>query len=168
MVNLTEGTVLASVKRPSQLGMVNTKLGEVALYANSDAFISFENGVLRIRNVDAVGQDMRVRLDTGPFASNPKIFTITPGHELVVADHKLTRADMRPQDGILRRNPELLADGFVGISQYHVESALQQSAIVTQLSQNESDVKNKRVLADMSRMAAVLNHVNGTHGYAKE
>jgi len=168
MVNVLEGTVLASVKRPSQLGMLNTPLGVVALSANSDAFITVQKGVVRLRNIDALGQTLRVQLDKGPFAGKVKIFTIKPGYELVAGDHKLGRADLRPQDGILRRHPQVLEDGFVAVSQYHVESALQQSAIVVGLNQKESDAKSRRVLSDMSRMAAVLNHVNGYDGYVKE
>lgn len=168
LVNLAEGTVLASVKRPSELGMLSTPLGAISLSANSDAFISFENGLLRVRNIDALGQTLRVMLDKGPFLGKPVIYTIRPGYELVVGDHKLTRADLRPADGILRRNPQLVSDGYVGVSQYHLESALQQSAIVSRMNKGESDEKNRRVLADMSRMAAVLNQVNGHAGYAKE
>ncbi len=168
MVNLVQGTVLASVKRPSQMGMLNTALGVIALSANSDAFITVQDGLLRIRNVDGMAQTLRVQLDKGPFLGKTKIFTIKPGYELVVGNHKLVRADLRPQDGILRRQPQLLEGGFVAISQYHVESALQQSAIVVGLNQKESDAKSRRVLSDMSRMAAVLNHVNGYDGYGKD
>lgn len=167
LVNLHNGTVLASVKRPSALGMINTPLGEVSLAANSDAFVSYESGVLRIRNIDALSQTLRVQLDKGPFSGHPQIFSIRPGYELTVADHKLTRLDLRPSDGILRRSAKLFADGFAGINQYHVQSALQQSAIVLRLGQQDP-AKSHRVLADMSRMAAVLNQVNGAHGYAAD
>lgn len=165
LVTLISGTVLVSVKRPSMMGLLITPIGEIAFSANSDAFVSFENGVVRIRNIDGMGSNIKVQLTKGPNAG--KAYAIAPGYEVVIGEQKLTRNELRPKDGLLRRRPQLLADGFVGISQFQVESALQQSAIVAQMQQQESDAKTKRVLADMSRMAAVLNHVNGYEGYAQ-
>jgi hypothetical protein len=166
VATLLHGTVLVSVKKPSQLGIMNTPLGEVSFSSNSDAFITYENGVLRVRNIDGLGATIKIHLDKGPFAGNEHTYTIAPGFELVVADHTLTRDDLRPADGILRRKSQVLNDGLLAISQFQVENALQQSAIVSQMTQNEGDAKIKHVLSDMSHMAAVLNHVNGYDGYA--
>jgi hypothetical protein len=166
LVNLNEGTVLASVKRPSNMGLIHTPIGQVAFMANSDAFITFSNGVLRVRNVDGVGAKVRVQVTSGPAAG--KVYSVAPGYELVVSDHKLTRADLRPGDGIARRAAQTFEGGYAGVSQYHLESALNQSAVVSELSQKQTDVKSRRVIADMSRMAAVLNQVQGGAGYSKE
>lgn len=168
LVNFFGGTVLVSVKKPSNLGMLNTPLGEVAFTANSDAFVSYDNGVLRIRNVDGLGQTVKVRLDKGPFAgTSAHAYTIAPGYELVLGEHKLTGKEMRPSDGILRRRSQAIDDGYGSISQFEVQSALQSSALIPKMVAVESDAKVKRVLSDMSRMAAVLNHVNGAEGYGQ-
>lgn len=165
LVTLNEGTVLAGVKRPSNMGMIQTPIGEVAFSANSDAFITFSNGALRVRNVDGLGQTLKIRITSGPLAG--KLFSVAPGYELVVADHKLTKADLRPGDGILRRGSQTFENGFAGVSQYHVHSALTQSGVVGHLTAKEaSDTMARKVIGDMSRMAAVLNHVQGSTGFS--
>jgi hypothetical protein len=164
LVTLTSGTVLAGVHRPSQMGMLHTPLAEIAFAANSDSFVSFINGTLRIRNVDGMGQTVKVRITSGPLAG--KIYSVQPGYELVVSDHKLGREDLRPSDGILRRKSQTFDNGFAGVSQYHVHSALQQSGVVSQLNSNKSSNElSRKVIGDMSRMAAVLNSVQGAAGY---
>jgi hypothetical protein len=164
LVSLTEGTLLASVKRPSSMGMIHTPLGEVAFSANSDAFITFTNGALRIRNVDGMGQTLKIKITSGPLAG--KIYAVAPGYEFVVSDHKLGKSDLRPNDGIMRRASQTFDNGFAGVSQYHVHSALAQSGVVSHLTAKEaSDTMARKVIGDMSRMAAVLNHVQGGTGY---
>lgn len=168
LVNLLGGTILVSVKRPSQIGMLNTPVGEVAFSANADAFVNYDNGVVRIRNVDGMGQTVKIRLDKGPFAgANAHTYSLAPGYELVLGEHKLGASELRPIDGILRRRSQTINDGFAAISQFQVQSALQSSAVIPKLVAADSDAKSKRVLGDMSRMAAVLNHVNGADGYAR-
>lgn len=160
-VTLTQGTVLASVRRPSQTGYIHTALADVAFSANSDAFVSVADGATRIRNVDGMGQALKVRINSGP--GTGVAISIAPGYELVVADHKLSRADLKPNDGILRRGVHVLEGGQAAVSEYHVESALQSSALVQNLANKpDADAKQKRVVGDMTRMAAVLNQINGS------
>lgn len=162
LVSLIRGTVLASVRRPSTMGMLTTPIGKVSFAANSDAFITYNDGVLRVKNVDGLSRTIRVQLSSGPLSG--KIYSVQPGYELVVSDHKLTRADLRPNDGVLRRQAQTFDDGYAGASQYQVESALSASTVVAQLSTKTGDAKASRVLTDMSRMASVLNHVQGGAG----
>jgi len=166
LISLSEGTVLASVRKPSNVGMLHTPIAEVAFGSNSDAFVTFTGGVLRVRNVDGMGQTLKIRVTSGPLAG--KVYSVAPGYELVVSDHKLDRNDLRPTDGILRRQSQTFDNGFAGVSQYHVQSALSQSGVVSHLQSKEaSDVMSRKVIGDMSRMAAVLNHVQGGAGYGK-
>ena len=168
LVNLLGGTILVSVKRPSSVGMLNTPLGEIAFNANADCFVSYDQGLVRLRNVDGMGQTVKVRLDKGPFAgTNGHIYSVAPGYELVLGDHKLSSSELRPTDGILRRRSQTIDDGYAAISQFHVQSALQASALIPKMVSAQSDAKVKRVIGDMSRMAAVLNHVNGAEGYGR-
>jgi hypothetical protein len=164
LVSLTEGTVLASVKRPSSMGMIHTPLGEVAFSANSDAFITFTNGALRIKNIDGMGQTLKVKITSGPLAG--KLYSVAPGYEFVASDHKLGKSDLRPNDGIMRRASQTFDNGFAGVSQFHVHSALSKSGVVSHLATKEtSDTMARKVIGDMSRMAAVLNQVQGASGY---
>lgn len=166
LVTLSSGTVLASVKRPSAMGMIHTEVGEVAFAANSDAFISYKDGVLRVRNIDGMGATLKVRINKGP--ETGKTYAVSPGYELVISDHKLSRSDLRPTDGILRRKSQAFENGFAAVSQFHVESAISQSSLVSKISKAEGDAKSKRIVSDMSRMAAVLNHVQGTGGFTNK
>lgn len=164
-VKFVSGTIIVSVRKPSLLGMVETPLGRVAVFGNADVQISYKDGVMRIQNLDGVGNNLRVSLSKGPFGGNPVILALAPGHEIIAADRKLTRADLTTNDGILRRTPKLIGDGKIAVSQFSLESLLSNSALIAQMNQKETGSKEQRVLADMSRMAAVLNHVNGVEGY---
>ncbi len=162
MVNLTSGQLLLAVHKPSNTGMVQTPLGRVALFANSDVLVSFVNGVLRIENIDGLGENVKVNLDQGPFAgAADPMFAMAPGFELIASDRKLDRTDLRPRDGIARRKAKLIHNGYIAISEFSVESVLQSSSLVAEMNRKESGSKDRRVVADMSRMAAVLNNVNG-------
>jgi hypothetical protein len=164
VVTLNHGTVLASVRRPSQTGLLHTDVADIAFSANSDSFITFADGLTRIRNVDGMGQALKVKINKGP--GTGIAMTIAPGYEIVLADRKLTHDDMHPSDGIARRGSHLLTGGCAAVSEYNVEGALQASALVAKMSaSDQSDPKSKRIVADMSRMAAVLNQINGMQGF---
>jgi hypothetical protein len=166
VANLTNGTLLCSVKKPSETGVVVTAIGDVAFTSNSDAFVVFDsaNNVLRVRNVTGLSQRVKVKINKGPLAG--KIFLVEPGFELVVSDHDLSRGSLRPADGITRRGSRLIDGKYAAVSEYYVQSQLQSSALVSQMEQKQaSDAKARRILTDMSRMAAVLNQVNGGQGF---
>ena len=133
-------------------------------YASSVSDDDAKDKVLTIRNVTGLGTTIKVLFKCGPLAG--RTFAVQPGYELVAANHKLSREDVRPHDGILRRAPQLFAGGMASISQYSVESALQQSSLVSDLrAKQATDPKARKVVTDMARMAAVLNQVNGTQGF---
>jgi hypothetical protein len=162
-VVLEKGTFLASVRKPSQTGMLHTKFAEVAYSSPSDSFVVTDDHSTRIRNTDGMGQALKIKINEGPGAGTA--FTLAPGYEVVVADHKLSRLETRPNDGILRRGTHVLEGGHAAISEYNVESMLQSSALVKNMT-TDNDAKTKRILGDMSRMAAVLNQLNGTQGFS--
>jgi hypothetical protein len=168
LASLTKGSLLVSCKRPSIMGMVKTPLGLIAFSANTDAIITFNDGVLKVLNLDGLGNSLKINLSEGPFggAADP-VFGIAPGYELTAADHKLTRNDLRPVDGVSRRKPRVLENGLVAVSEFRVDSLLQNNALTTSLAQ-KTDSKERRIVSDISRMAAVLNHVNGTEGYSNK
>lgn len=168
-VDLKSGEILVSVKSPSKVAFVNTAYGVVALSANSDAIISFVDGVLRILNMDGEGMTIKAKLDQGPFAgpADPTV-TVAAGYELIASSQKITRAELRPKDGIARRFCKVLEDGHLAISEFSLESALNNSALIVDLSQKVSGVKERRMVSDMTKMAAVLNYKHGTDGFSAE
>jgi hypothetical protein len=189
---LQSGTMLLGVKKPSEIGMVDIPLGSVASYSNADVMVKVDNAVptpsaptpsnspgrittgvsppivTRITNLDGTGQNVRVNLNKGPFANpaDDPVLALAPGYELVASTHKLTAADLRPDDGFARRNTKVFGSkGNLAVSQISVESILHSSSLIASMNQKDSGAKDRRILADMSKMAAVLNHVNGTVGY---
>lgn len=169
VVKLVKGEILVSVKRPSQTAIIQTEFGDIAVSANGDVIVKFVDGVLRVMNLDGKGLTIKAQLDKGPFAgpADPTC-AIAPGYELIASDKKLTRAVLRPRDGIARRHFKLLENGHLAISEFSVESALNASDVIVDLRQAASGVKERKILGDMSKMAAVLNYKNGTQGFSVE
>lgn len=168
-VDLKSGEILVSVKAPSKMAFVITPFGTIALGANADVYISFKDGVLRILNFDGDGMALKAQLDKGPFAgpADPTV-TVACGYELVASQNKISRAELRPKDGIARRFSKVLENGHLAVSEFSVESALKSCDMIVDLNQKVTGVKERRMLSDMTKMAAVLNYKNGTDGFKVE
>lgn len=164
-VSLVSGTIIVSVKRPSQVGLINTEVADFALSSDGDAVVSSVNGVVRIMNTTARGEACRVKLLNPTQNTKDKVFAVRPGYEFVIGKEKLSRKDLRPSDGIARRRAKTFDDGKIAISEFSIQSVLQGSDLIAHIAQTYNGAKEKRVLADMSKMAAVLNYVHGGHGY---
>lgn len=169
VVKLVKGEILVSVKRPSQTALINTPFGSIAVGANGDIIVKYTDGVMRVMNLDGTGQTIKVQLDQGPFAGpqDPTV-ALAPGYEVVASEKKLTRSNLRPRDGIARRHFKLLENAHLAVSEFSVESALNASDVIADLRQSASGVKERKILGDMSKMAAVLNFKNGTQGFSVE
>lgn len=166
LVQLKSGKMLVGVKRPSNTAMLKTAFGDVAIVSNADAMVSYNGDTLRIMNLDGRGQTVLVKLDQGPFAGGgQKIVAIKPGFELVASSHPLSRDDMRPSDGVARRHFHIYDNKMMAVSEFSLESFMKSSELITDLGQQVSGSQEKRVMGDMSKMASVLNQVNGTQGY---
>ncbi len=167
-VELKEGTVLVSVKKPSIMGVVKVPgFGTLSVSADGDVIVSLIGGVLRVMNLD--GKTILCQLNQGPFGgpADPTV-QVAYGYELVASEHKITRADMKPKDGIARRHFKVLDNGHMAISEFSVESAINNSELIAELQSKASGAKERRILGDMSKMAAVLNYKSGTHGFKAE
>ena len=170
IVKLVSGEILVSVKNPAKKGIINTPFGIIALEANAVVMTSYENGILRIKNMDGIGQKIKIKLNEGNFAhQKPIIVTVAPGYEFVAADHTLNRRELRPKDGIARRFVKVLEQGQAAIGEFSLASAMDNSSILVDLRQSVSGVKERRVLSDMTKMAAVLNYqMGGGQGFRVE
>lgn len=169
VIKLVKGEILVSVKRPSETAIVETPFGNISISANGDAIIKLVDGTLRVMNLDGQGQSIKAQLDKGPFAgpADPTL-TIAPGYEVVASEQTLSRSLLRPRDGIARRHFKVLENAHLAISEFSLESALNASDVIADLRQAKDGVKERRILGDMSKMAAVLNHLNGTQGFTVE
>lgn len=165
-VKIHSGRVLVSVRRPSEVGLAITALAEVSLSSDSDVLIGAENGLVRVLNLDSRGSACKVKLGQNVLndAKN-KIISIKPGTELVFSNAKLSRHVLRPSDGIARRRSKMLEDGRIAITEFSLASVMQSCDLIVQLEQERSNGKAQRMLTDMSKMAAVLNYMNGS-GYS--
>lgn len=166
-VKLVSGMILVSVRRPSQLGVIETSEADLALSADGELLLSAENGVLHVLNASARGSGCKIKLRSPLFDHKAKhTFALKPGYEFVAGDKKLSRRDLRPQDGIARRRSQVFEDGRIALSEFSVDAMLRYCDLVANMNQKDSGVKERRILADMSKMAAVLNQVNGTQGFS--
>jgi hypothetical protein len=166
VVDLQKGAVLLSVRRPSNVALIQTPLGEVSVAANGDAMVRFEDGLLRIDNLDGRGESVMVKFDGKLGSAKP--LAIAPGFEIVAGDHTLGRSDVRPSDGIARRHSKVLEGGKIAVNTFSLQSLLESHSLIAGMNQSQSGTKERKILGDMSKMAAVLNYVNGTQGYVAE
>ncbi|MDP3510041.1 MAG: hypothetical protein Q8T09_18870 [Candidatus Melainabacteria bacterium] len=167
--DLKSGDILVSVKSPSKLALVITPLGTIAIGANGDVMVCYNNGVLRVMNFDGEGKAIKVQLDKGPFAgdADPTV-VLACGYELIAGQEKITRSHLRPKDGIARRYQKVLENGHLAVSEFSLESAINSCDMLVDLQQKTTGVKERRILSDMSKMAAVLNYKNSSQGYTAE
>ena len=54
------------------------------------------------------------------------------------------------------------------MSEFSVDSAIKNNDLIADIRQNTTGVKERRILSDMSKMAAVLNYTRGEGGFWEE
>lgn len=169
-VKYEKGDVMVSMRKPCRLGFVNTPLGEIALTGDADIMMSDgEDGALHIFNLSGNGETVRIKFnDTVLADEKDKTFALAPGYELIGAPHKLSYHEIRRQDSIARRNFKVIQNGQVAVCEFSVESVLGSSNVIAKLQSSEAGAKDRRIIADLSKMAAVLNEINGPYGYTVE
>lgn len=165
-VRLESGTILVSVRKPSRVGSIETPLLRIALNADGEVLVTAKDGVVHVLNASARGSGCKLQLIEKVFEGAKKtVFAIKPGFEFVAGNHKLTRADMRPKDGIARRRSQTFEDGKIALAEFSLQCLLADSVILSDMGQKESGAKETHIHADLSKMASVLNVVNGAHGF---
>lgn len=169
-LELSSGQLLVSVRRPSRMALLECTELEVAVAADSDVLFTRENGVVRIANLTGLNDAVKVKLkQPAEGGTGTKVFSVKPGYEFIIKTAgQLKKIDVRTADGIARRHFCFLENGHAAIAEISVESMLKDCDLIAQLDQESSGVKEKRILTDMSKMAAVLNYVNGGAGYRSE
>jgi hypothetical protein len=184
-VTLHEGSILVSVRRPSRLGLITTPQGVVSVAADSDVIVSYHEGIVRVLNLTGMNESVKMKVhhemvqakvvtgtDSGqsaPAADPPKplALAIKVGNELIVGDRPLVKADLRPADGIGRRRFCLLESNYLAVNEFSLETVLTTSDMMVDLVQKVDGLKERRLIGDLSKMAAVLNYLNGA-GYQVE
>lgn len=167
-VHLESGDLLVSVRKPSRLAQITSKLADASFSSDADVEVRLSDGVLRFINLSGLKEKVLIKVPAGIISDSPKVFAIRPGFELVIGDHELKRPELRPSDGYARRFHKRLENGQLAISEISVESILRNSDLVADLKQKDNGAKERRILADMSKMAAVLNQLNGNSGFTAE
>lgn len=169
-VKYEKGDVMVSIRKPCRLGFVSTPLGEIALTGDADIMMSdSEDGVLHIFNLSGNGETVRIKFNDAVLPDEKeKTFALAPGYELIGAPHQLSYHEIRRQDSIARRNFKVIQNGQVAVCEFSVESVLVSSNVIAKLQSSEAGPKDRRVIADLSKMAAVLNEINGPYGYTVE
>ncbi len=165
-VTLNKGDILVTVKRPSNLAIVTIPYGKVSIASDGDCVVTFNNGILRVQNLDGLGKSVCAQVQ--PPGTEMKTIQLAAGFEFVAGDRKLNPPDLRPKDGIARRHFKFLEGGHLAVSEFSVDSAIKNSDLIADIRQNTTGVKERRILSDMSKMAAVLNYTRGESGFLEE
>jgi hypothetical protein len=163
IVTVTRGQALVSVTAPTERAVIKTAYGDVAVDKGASVMVSLASP-LRVFNLDGRGDRVKVKVTSIPGLEN-KLVSVAPGYELVVGPEKLGRSDLRPGDGLARRYSKVLENGHMAVSEFSVESFMSTSQLIAQMAQKDAGSKEKRILGDMSKMAAVLNQLNGVQGF---
>ncbi len=188
-VKLDSGSILVSVRRPSKLGLICTPQADVSVSADADVIVTYDDGLLRVLNLTGHGPVVKIKIHSSdvsskiissptsranssssetqhePNISQPVAIAVKVGHEIVSSDHPLTRADLHPHDGIGRRRFGFIESNVLAVSEFSLESVLTTSDLLVDLSQKTSGIKERRIMGDLSKMAAVLNYMNGQQGF---
>lgn len=168
-VKYTSGDVIVSIRKPCRLGLVETALGTVALTGDADVMLSAADGVLHIFNLTGNGESVKVKFNsTAMQDETTRTFALAPGYELIAAARKLTAVDIRRPDAIARRHSKMIQNGQVAVCEYSLESVLSSSSLIAKLASSDAGPKDRRMITDLSKMAAVLNQLNGEYGYTVE
>lgn len=168
IVKFDHGEILVSVKKPSKQAVIKTPFGTVAIASNGDVLARLEKGVLRVANLDGTGKTIKAKFDRKGLFDKPVILALAAGSEIVAGEKKLSRRDLRPKDGLARRGFKIIENSHLAISEISVHSILMHNDLMTDLRQANSGVKERRILGDVSKMAAILNARNGTQGFRVE
>ena len=169
VVDLKSGTILVSVRRPTNLAYVDSPIGVIALAPDSAIIVGYNDGVLRVMNLTGAGKRVKMSLDRGAFAGDKHFEVgVTPGYEVVASTSKLDRAQLRPGDKIARRHSSFLGRDNIAVNEFSLDSALDTSELIASLKQRDTTAKEQRVLGDMSKMAAVINQLRGAIGFVAE
>lgn len=183
-VTLNEGSILVSVRKPSRLGLINTSHGVVSVAGDADVIVTCDknDGLVRVLNLTGLGENVKMKVHhqmvqarihstdapvVVPTAPQPPALALSlkVGHELVVADRPLVKADLHPADGIGRRRFNFLESHFLAVNEFSLASLLTGSDLLVDLRQKVDGLKERRIVGDLSKMAAVLNYLNGEQGY---
>jgi hypothetical protein len=164
-VKLEDGSILVSVRRPSRFALIDTPDGLIALNADGDVLVSYVGAVLRVENLSARGVNCKIQLQDNVLGGKSKAVALACGYELVASDQLLHRGEIRPADGIGRRRYHVFADGHLAVNEFSTQSALNNSPAIAAITSGNIPRKDYRVLADLCKMAAVLNYTHGASGY---
>ncbi len=164
-INFESGSILVSTRRPAHVALIKTKYFDISCQANSEIILKEENDVIHLMNLNGTGKAILVKVPDKSSGLNSQVMSIAPGFEFIGSNTKIATKDLYLHDGFARRGGKLLGNEQFATNEFSLETVLANSGLIVTLGQNDSHSKTKRILADMSKMAAVLNYVNGTTGF---
>ncbi|MBS2007919.1 MAG: hypothetical protein JST01_12815, partial [Cyanobacteria bacterium SZAS TMP-1] len=176
-VQLMSGTIFVSVRKPANMVFVTTPHGVVSINQDAEVIVSYRDGLLIVMNLSAFNERVKVRIHQAAVSAqiNGKsyseassegiVIAVKYGHELVAGDRALTAGDLRPADSVARRRTALFENDHMAVSEFSLATALTDSELLSDLGKPDGDPRERKILKDLAKMAAVLNYVNGQGGY---
>lgn len=164
-IELSSGKLLVSLPAAKSSVLVNTPVGKVWIGKQANVLVSYQNNVLRIHNLDSIGQNVRLLLDPSATGQASSVLAIRPGFELLASKHSLSLDLLRPADGIARRNQILSENNRVAISEIHLATLIKNEPILNAL--RNSTASERRIFDRVIKTAAVLDMTRGRAGFIR-
>jgi hypothetical protein len=192
---LEDGSLLVSVRHPSDMVLVATKFGDVCITTGGDALVErSDEDTMRVVNLctngDTVFLNMHDKLWTNsPWAHGVKApqpteekgkkggrkrtyedvesgaVSIQPGYELVVGGHALTMEDVKPTDSVGRRDFRTFDGGRMVITEISIDNLTTLHDLIKNL--NNHGEKASAVFSDIMKSAGTLKSKQGEGGFEK-
>lgn len=166
-IRVDHGKTLIS-PRQSKGVMVETALGKLWVGRGASVIVSQERGVMRVKNLNGVGK-VNVRLHDVRKAAGKNWIALAPGYEFVTNGTGLSANEVRPADGVARRNSTVSNDQSFSVSEVSLPSVIKSSPVVREARSraraNRGDGEAAEVVDEVVKMAAVLGVARGNNGF---
>ncbi|MBX9687981.1 MAG: response regulator [Candidatus Obscuribacterales bacterium] len=160
-LRLDKGTLFLNIPAAKHACLIETPLGKIWIGKQADVFISMENGLLRVQNLDSLSNG--VRFISAKADDGGKQIAIAAGFELVLSDKALKAEQLNPADGIARRSPTLIGNSNMAVSEINLATALQAASIKEAIGAKQSN--DNKLQSRLMKTAVVLDMVRGSSGF---
>lgn len=157
---LQAGQLLLSSGKRSVPVTVKLRSGhQVIVEKNADVLVSVDGDVVRVNNLTGVGNNVKVQL-AADSSEKSTVLSVDAGFEFVAKKFATQPADVRPDDGVARRNTVVADNGKFGISEVHAPTLIRRNDLLRSVfgAKGGSD---KKVADNILKVAASIATVRG-------
>ncbi len=189
---LEDGSLLVSVRRPSEMVLVATKFGDVVVTAGGDALVvRGEDDDLKIVNLSTTGDTVFLNMHdkfwtASPWGHQGKVrdlndkskgskkayeeiesgaIAIAPGFELLIGAEAITLDEAKPEDSVGRRDFKVFEGGRFLVAEISIDNLTQLHDLIKGL--NNHGEKAATVFNEIMKNAGVMKSRQGEARFEK-